>query len=201
MDGLIVPLLEFKQYLGPDVVKTTGEKDDVLGGFILAAEEMVRGRCSNDFDRRAYTLEYHSGSDRPYLWARHLPVQPSPLPTVTENGASLVVAVGYDTTADVNFHPDSGIFTRMIGGQRDRWATGDNNVVLGYTAGYVLGTAPADLRLLIKFIAALTWQASDRNQVTVKRRSGQQGSTEFWDDLPPLYQAIINRYSVPILGE
>ena len=200
-DGLIVKLEEFKSYLGTDVKKSGGEKDDQLLDAILSAEDLVRGKCSDNFDQRIYVDEFHSGTDRPYIWARHLPVATSPLPTVLENGNALVVAAGYSASADVVFEPTRGVFTRQVGGTKDRWLVGENNLDLGYTAGYVLGSAPRDLRNLIKYVAGLLWQMSERHQFTVKRRSGQQGSTEFWDDIPPLYMAIVNRYSVPIHGE
>lgn len=200
-DGLIVQLEEFKDYLGNDVKKSGGEKDSLLTDAILSAEDMVRGQCSDNFDQRAYTDEYHSGTDRPHLWARHLPVAISPLPVVTENGAALVVAAGYSSSANVVFEPTRGVFSRMAGGAKTTWLIGENNVNFSYTGGYLLGLAPRDLRLLVKFVAALVWQESDRNQYAVKRRSGQQGSTEFWDDIPPLYKAIVQRYAVPIHGE
>lgn len=200
-DGLIVKLQEFKDYLGSDVMKSGGQKDGQLTDAILSAEDMVRGKCSDNFDQRAYVDEYHSGSDRADLWARHLPVAVSPLPVVTENGAALVVAAGYSASADVVFETTRGVFTRQTGGYKSTWLCGVNNVSFGYTAGYALGSAPRDLRMLIKFLAGLLWQESERAQFTVKRRSGQQGSTEFWDDLPPLYKSTMERYMVPIHGE
>jgi hypothetical protein len=199
-DGLIVTLESFKAHLGSDVQKSS-EKDGLLLTFLLAAEEMVRSRCSQNFDQRAYASELHSGRDKPFLWARQVPVAASPLPTVTENGTALVVAAGYSSSAQVVFNPATGCFTRMTAGARDRWLDGNENVALSYTGGYASAVMPADLQLLVKFIAALTWQTTDRNQIAVKRRSGQQGSTDFWDDLPPFYQSILNRYSVPIHGE
>ena len=211
-DGLIITLDEFKAWLGPEALKSS-EKDDILSAFILAGEEAVRTMCSQNFDRRTYANEYHNGQGKLHIKARELPVLASPLPTVTENGTALVVAAGYSATADVTFNPDTGWFTRqattmttpggavtpvsLVGG----WAPGWNNLALGYTAGYLLGAAPADLRLLIKYVAGMTWQQTDRKEFTIKTRSGQQGSTTFYDSLPPFYQSIVSKYSVPILGE
>ena len=199
-DGLIITLDEFKAYLGPEAQKSS-EKDDVLYAFILAAEELIRGKCCQNFDRRVYTAEYHSGADRPYLWARQLPVATDPLPVITESGVALTVAAGYSATAEVSFNPVDGCFTRQVAAEVDGWATGNNNVSFTYTGGYTAVSMPADLKLLLKFVAAFAWRQSDRKEQTVKRRSGGQGSTDFWEEIPPFYAQIVKRHSVTIHGE
>lgn len=208
-DGLIITLDEFKAYLGPEAQKSS-EKDDVLYAYILAAEELVRGQCSQNFDQRSYTAEYHSGRGKPYLWARQVPVAADPLPVVTENGVALTVAAGYSASAQVSFNPVDGCFTRQpyslvtatyTPGPLGEWPAGNNNVVLAYTGGYAAAAMPADLKLLIKFVAAYSWRQSDRKEQTVRRRSGQSGSTDFWEEIPPFYAAIMRRYSVTVHGE
>lgn len=207
--GSIASLDEFKTFLGREA-KTNTDKDPVLESFLKMAEDMIRGECLQNFDQRAYAAEPHSGAGKFHVFAKQRPVAISPLPVVTENGTALTVAAGYSSSAHVVFDPETGIFTRqpldLIGpsitnGKRSSWAEGNNNIALSYTGGYAAADMPNDLKLLVQFTAAFFWKQSDHKEVTVKRRSNQQGTTEFFDNLPPLYKAILDRYRTSPYGE
>ncbi len=221
--GDIVTLKEFKAYLGREILEDS-EGEPALGIFLTAAQDMIRAECGlpgipQNFDQRALTNEYHSGrKGQVHLFSNQRPVAVSPLPTLSENGTDLVVAAGYSSTAHVVFDPETGIFTRQPIGQvcappqpsdpcscpskQGLWAEGNNNIVLKtYTGGYAAASMPADLKLLIQYTAAFVMKQADRNEITMKRRSDQQGSTEFFDNLPPFYAGILARYKVSPYGK
>ena len=212
----IITLEEFKSFLGDDAAARS-DKDPTLTMFKTAAEDMIRGECGlpgipQNFDQRTYTGELHSGRrGQSYLFPNQRAVAASPLPTVKENGIDLTVAVGYSSTAHVTLDPSTGCLTRQpisqaynsapwdIYSKKGLWAEGNHNIEIGYKGGY--SPIPNDLKILAQYCAAYVWKNSDRKELTVKRRTDQQGSTEFFENLPEFYKAILNRYKVSPYGE
>jgi len=48
--------------------------------------------------------------------------------------------------------------------------------------------------MLVQFVATFAWKTGDRKELMLKRRSDQQGSSEFLENLPEFYRFIMARY-------
>lgn len=203
----LVTLAEFKDFLSQEASVSTA-KDPFLTTCLRAGQDLVRGQTGQNFDQRLYSGELHSGRGKPHIFPRQRPVAATPLPVVTENGAALTVVAGYGN-GQVTFLPGlEAVFTRLpvgspvvVNGISGGWLQGWNNVSLTYTGGFAAADMPADLKLLVCYAGAYVWRGTDRKEQTVKTRGGREGTTTFWEDLPPFYKAILDRFSVPIHGE
>lgn len=185
--------------------------DALIDAIIPPICQSLRDACGRDFDQRAYT-EVRNGNGRQVIYALNPPIVVSPLPTVTENGVALVVATGYNTSADVIVEPDRGKFWRVPGTTAvpsvmfppfipGTWSRGVQNVTLGYTGGYATASLPAHLVLLTKYLVGAFWKQLDRKDIDVSQRSVGQATVNLLQDLPDRYQKLFDLLTRPMVPE
>lgn len=194
----LATLKEFKDWLGTGA-KSNSVSDPLLNSCLDAASDWVREQVNRDLTQQAYDERYN-GNGLPYLSLNQVPVATSTLPAVEEDGSALVVAVGYDLTADVILDPVKGWLNRQPGttpsfgvspGIPGRWSLGFQNVRVVYTAGYA--TIPPSLKSLALYVAARYWKESDRKEFGVLSRSTGSHSVTFLQGLPEIYKETIRR--------
>ena len=192
----LITLEEFKDYLGQGAKKSPAQ-EDLMKACVAAASNMVRDALSLDVDQRSYD-EIYDGNGRPFLPLRNVPVAPSPLPVVTENGAALTVTAGYDVTADVAVDFERGYLKRQLGptvisGQRSffpgSWTRGFQNVRAVYTAGF--SPIPEEFKMLTRYLASRYFVEPDERRIGKSRVGQGSHSTEFIEGLPEMYKEII----------
>lgn len=194
----LVTLQEAKDYIGK--FGKDSAHDDDLAAVISGASEFIRQETGEDWDERAYT-DRRNGKGSQAMRALHWPIASAPLPTASENGTALVVAVGFSETADVSVDPATGTFYRLNGptsvvspmrwSTPATWSRGVLNVVLGYTAGFAAGSIPADIRLICNYITARAWKEADRKEIGISSRATGQMNVSFLEDLPGRMNRII----------
>lgn len=194
----LITLQQLKDYIGSFGAKS--DQDANLEAIITSASEFIRQETGEDWDQRAYT-DRRNGKGTGSIRALHWPIASAPLPTVTENGTSLVVAIGFSETADVSVDPATGTFYRLNGPTTvsnparwtvpRTWSKGILNVVLGYTAGFVAASIPGDIQLVTKYVAARAWKEATRKEIGTATRATGQVNVSFQEDLPKRMDRII----------
>ena len=203
MPETIIDLDSLKAYL--KVPRENSNSDEVLEMVRQGAEGYVRAYCSRQFTQASY-VETFNGTNRKALRLVETPVAISPAPTVTEDGAALVVAVGYSTSADVVCDPVNGLMHRLPTGSRataqtNAWSPGVQNITVTYTGGYTTATTPGDLRMATAYVGGILWRASDKMEIGVMSRGDAAHNISLLEDLPAIYKRILDVYKrVPTGG-
>lgn len=194
--------------------KLDGATDAVLERCLLAATVYFEQQTSRVFAKpgSAYSTVLN-GNDADgklgeilLLPRGHRPVIHSTpdFVTVTENGVSLTVAIGYSTTADVIVeHANEDKRARLIRRPTVRpmlaydqfveklgyWAPGIQNITASYYAGYASGSIPEDVEQAVCEIALLLYRNPNLVGVASKGRAGH--SAALTKELPPTVVAVI----------
>lgn len=206
----LITLDEAKEYLG---FAEDDEHDDILLLFLKAGSDVFRSITGLNWDQRGYT-ETRSGKGTRSIRVRQRPIAATPLPTATENGTTLTVAVGFSTTADVvvelgdedtpgAFHRRTGptVVAPPVALVPGVWAPGVLNIVLGYTGGFAVADVPEDIKVFVKYATAFLWKHTDKKEIGVAQRSVGQGSTTFLEEMPKVYRDIAERRRAAMLAE
>lgn len=173
----IVDLADVKDFIGIPTEQTT--RDTVLQRYIDAATHWAT-YVSDAILPTTFTNEVHSGGG-PSIVLFNTPIMsvssvieywgPTAYPlTQAEAGANLPYSFSIDNPAD-------GIITRRWNSMVGNFASGRNNVVVTYQAGY--SVVPADIATYVLMDIQVLYNASAQG-----RRAGSNGGEQFDRNLP-----------------
>jgi len=174
-------------------VQTGPGDDQFLAEVVQSASEAIERELGRALTAATFTEVYDGhrkpvGAFREVLYVRNPPVATSPLPTVTENGAAIVVGFANDPTGDVEvfFDPEAGRFEKITG-----WLPGHRNISIVYTGAVGLPTQE-----LISVCVELTW----RTWRLAAKDSGLSNASlpgatfQAMRDLPPEFKRSLDHY-------
>lgn len=132
---------EVEKYLQIDVA---AEPSPVVDFAIESAQAVIERWCDRLFEDTTYTDEAHDGGHQ-LVFARQWPV--TAITGITEDGVAV-------PSNEYVWYSDGRIYRTYADDSEtfNRWASGRQNVLVSYQAGYA--TVPYDLRLIATAIAA-----------------------------------------------
>lgn len=190
--------------------------DTLIDRLVTASSEIIKRLTSRRLVKATYTSEFYdgdrAGKGRTELWLREFPV--NSVVSVKENGNALVVATGYNPTADVLLVGQEGYLIRQIGttgtayyrpGRGAGWAPGRQNIELTYTAGWDyprVGTAgvapwldtdlPFDIEQAATELTVLLF--NERNRIGDGGKTFEKWTVNYIRKLNPAIADVISAY-------
>lgn len=200
----ILTLQEAKAYLK---LQETSDHDPEITAIMNAVAQAAEDYCSRKFTYASYT-ERKNGRGLRAIRLDNPPRDSSTSIVVKENGTTLVVAAGYDVSADAVIDNNTGYIYRQSGntvvaGRLTQvpgvWTPGILNIQVDYTGGFGGGAAPPmpeSVKLFCKYAVAHFWKHTDRKEIGFSQRADGQRSVTFLEDFPKYYWRLIDPYRV-----
>ena len=165
-------------------------EDGVLLGLIRAASAAIERHCGRVFSPRA-VVEYHDGGGRRALVLRCVPVLS--VESVHDDPTRRFEEGGKLDSSLWTVEAESGIL-RLYS---RRFADGQNNVRVAYTAG--CETVPPDVALACTQLVAAWWQRGRRRHDGVRSENAARHHVDYEAGLPDAVKALLAAHVVPSL--
>lgn len=187
---------DLKRWANPSM---DGQRDEELLRCADAATAWFKRVAQWEIESAAHTI-YLDGNDavgsvRNIL---HVPFKYRPvvhsgetLVTVSEDGTSLTVGVGYDTDADVIVVNANVEDQCELVKPSTSWSSGYQNITATLTAGYAAASIPDDVTQLVMEATLLMFKSPA--WIGKVSQTSQAGSISFEKELTPQSAALLNR--------
>ena len=178
--------------------------DTLLDRLVTASSQIFKSLTSRRISRAVFTENYdgdRAGTGRTELWLRDYPV--NSVSSLKENGITLTVGTGYDTTKDAILDPVRGTLIRQnVAG----WAPGRQNIEVTSNRGWDyprVGTGgiapwletdlPFDIEQAVTELTILLFKERDR--IGEGGKVFEKWTTTYIRKLNPYIAEVIDNYT------